>query len=293
MTAPSSGVAPLLDLIEATRLAGFVAGRGAALGHALERGATAADAARDAGMDPRVVAALAAAPVQDAPLALRGLVACAARADGAARRLQAAALTPLLLAPSVALAGVVVLGLALPALQAMPDGADLIFGPPAAAIGLAVAALVAMAVAVRRGAALPGLDGGWRAIEVLAALEACQSLTAAGAGLPDALRGAAALTRPPARAGLTELARALESGEDRPPGGAALHPMEVAILVATAQQGVVEAGLDALCTRRRAATSRSLPAHIARVHAASLAVGGAAVLLLGVCWIEVYAHALL
>jgi type II secretory pathway component PulF len=292
-------VTPALEQLRAslTRLhgdgsrAGLPAPAATRLVEALDRGVPIGEAAAGSGLDRRVARAAALSDSPDLPGVLTGLTRTAAELSASTRQLRAAGSYPLVLAVSVVLGGLVLVGAALPALEMMPVEGGLELWPPAVlSAGAAALLLVALGAVVLSRVRLPWLSTGWIELERYAFLASLHVLIRSGAPLPSAVRGAAAWTGRRARAAAVTMARSLEAGapvERLPP---LLLPHEATMLAGAATAGTVPEAVEALALVRRVALTRAIPDAIVRVQAAAIVLAGSAVLCLGYTFFQAYSR---
>lgn len=258
---------------------------------ALGQGIAPAQAARAAGLDAGVVAVLSSleCPPTDVPGALLGLSRIAAQRASADGQLRASATYPTALALSVVLAGMVVVGLAVPAAAALPGAQDT-GGLLVVGVGGAVVCLLGLAAAVGLRTPLPGLSVGWRAVESAAFVQSVQLLVQLGVPFASAVRASAAWCTGAGQLEGLALARSLDAGEVEGPAGVLLSPFERSMLQGAAQAGAADAALTALVQHHENNLKHVIPVAASRVHLVSLLLAGGATLAVGRALFEVVGH---
>ena len=220
------------------------------------------------GLDPRVAGAVTRAGVHDVPGTLVALGDTLNRFTVASRTLRAAGTYALVLAVSVGVAGVAAGSFAMPALAVVPGGPVSGFALMRGAVLAVGALLVLLCLVVLTRAPIPGV--GWALVECAAVSSALASLTAAGAPLPAALRGAAVWTRGARRAALVRLAVDLDAGQ----AVSVDRGLDVALLAGAAAHGTVPATAAAIAAQRRVQLDRLLPVRVLRIQIVGLLLAG-------------------
>ncbi len=248
--------------------------------------------AERAGLDPRLVEPCVTAGVADPAAALLGLIRVLGPTSSHRRTLRAAGSYPLVLAVVITATAGLVLGVMGPAMATLPLAGEP--GSPALlalALALAVLALLVLAATVLGRVPLPWIGEVWRDLDGYAFLAGLEVLSAAGAPLPAAVRGAACWCRGAPRQRAMELARSLEAGRAPPVLAPLLAPLEASMLHAAARADALPATLEALVRQRVFALARQVPTATIRVHTVALVLAGLGMLVVGGSFFFVYSQA--
>jgi hypothetical protein len=257
------------------------------LSSAISGGENLAGAFRSA--EPRLAAVLEVAKPGDPLRAISDLVLGIGSAAAQRRTLQGAAAYPCALALCLAIAAVMIYGVAGPALStlaALNRVVPVVSG--GTGVVMAIAALVVLAATVYARVPSPLLMRADALIGRALALETAAALHGQGASLDVAFRAAAAWGPRGVKRGAEAMAQALVRGGSTAAARTFLSPEWSAIIMSAASRGIAAPVLTALARQARLECDRTIPVAVGRVHVASLLIAGAALLAIGVSFYGSY-----
>lgn len=209
------------------------------------------------------------------------------------RQLRGSASWPFVLLSSSVLAGVVVWGLALPALKKLPlGGAEVSLLPAGAALTISSLLLVSLGLAALLRVPVPGLGHAWRSIDRYVFANCSSLLHSNGVPLTRALRAAAMWGPANVRAGGEAVARSLDAGGVAPnapllsprefPGmdslrviaNSVLDVVALGVLLVAARSGTAGSALLALEATAKATMRREVPREVQNLQTIAVVLAG-------------------